>query len=194
VGSHAYEYASQLSYQPDDCLLEVGSGPASSAYLAELASQTKVAFVSVDVDPVVSEYAARHASATAVTARAEDVLRDWHAPPWVRFAWLDGYDWPYEFFAGTAGQRAAYASRGEQITQAASAASHLAIVQCLHPLTRPNAVVALDDTWLLDEPGAVADGKGKTAVPYLTSLGWRVLDNRSVPGRSDNYVVLNRVA
>ena len=172
MGSCAYSRAATLSYAPGECIVEAGTeagperGEGSTAYLAALAADRGVPFYSIDVDPEATERARNIEGARILPGRAEENLAGWGGPL-IKFAWLDGYDWPYSWCAGEAwftAQQAQYAARGDNVTEEASMASHLAIAGKIDPLTRPGAMVVFDDTW---RDGNRWRGKGGTAVPWL---------------------------
>jgi len=182
MGGSAYTYAASLSYTPEECIVEVGSerGEGSTAYLAFLASECGVPFFSIDVDPDAAERARSIGGVQVLLGYAEDHLANWDGPP-VRFAWIDGHDWPYSWCARETwfkDQQARYAARGDTVTEEASMASHLVIARLIDPLTRSGTVVMFDDTWR-DRNRRRGEGrwrgKGGTAVPYLIKTGaWRL--------------------
>jgi hypothetical protein len=197
VGSTAYTRAAYLTFAPGECVLEAGSerGEGSTRFLADLALERGVPFFAIDPDPeVIAVIEAEIPGATAVHARAEDALRDWDGPA-PRFAWLDGYDWPYSWAPSSQwlpGQQLRYGARGEVITEEASAASHLAIAELLHPLMPPGAVIGIDDTWLRGHGGW--QGKGSAAVPWLTRHGWRLIEHTMGMEPGDGFATLRKDA
>jgi hypothetical protein len=139
LGTVGYRYADEVTYQPDEIILEVGSG-SSTRFLAGLGPPV----VTVDVDLQAFSQVVALPNVEAHHGRAENVLRGWNRP--IGFAWLDGWDWPY---AGNppgyyADQQAAYESREQEYSQEISLRSHLAVVQLIADHAR---VVAFDDTW-----------------------------------------------
>lgn len=135
MGTRGYERARDVTYRPDEVILEVGRG-ASTLYLAGLGPL--VVSVDVDADDV------RVPNVESRRGRAEYVLDGWDRP--VGFAWLDGWDWPYdgnppEYYEE---QRARYARNGQVYSQEASRRSHLRIAELIADRAR---VVAFDDTW-----------------------------------------------
>lgn len=196
MGSAAFRLAEQQAYHPGDCLLEVGSehGGGSTAVLATVARASGVPFYSIDIDPDITARLSSIQGVIPVCGRAEDVLAAWPYPEHVRFAWLDGYDWPYSFYPGPPWQVAAYAARNQKITQKDSQLSHLEIAQRIPALTGPGSVVAFDDTW--PTPDGSWSGKGGTAVPFLLAGRWELESHSEVtpePPGGDGYVVLRRL-
>lgn len=195
MGSTAYTRAAYLAYAPGECILEAGSerGEGSTRFLAGLAIERGVPFFAIDPDPEVTAVTmAEIPGAIAVQGRAEDVLRDWAAPA-PRFAWLDGFDWPYSWAATSQwfpGQQLRYASRGDVITEEASKASHLAITRLLGPLMPAGAVIGIDDTWLRGHGGW--QGKGATAVPWLTGHGWRLIEHAMGAEPGDGFAMMRK--
>jgi hypothetical protein len=191
VGSAAFRFAEGLAFGPEDCILEIGSehGEGSTAALAAAAHASKVPFYSIDVDPGVSAGIAHIPGVTPVCGAAEDVLAAWPHPERVRFAWLDGYDWPYSFYPGTAEQVAAYAARGRKITREDSQRSHLDIARLLLKHAGEDSLAAFDDTWLT--PAHAWSGKGGTAVPFLLAEGWEIeAHSPPMPEPDDGWVIL----
>jgi hypothetical protein len=197
MGSRAaLAFAARAVYEPGlDCIVEVGSehGDGSTAALAALAAERKVPFYSIDVDPAAVVAVAGIPGVSVICGDAAEVIADWTAER-IRFAWLDGYDWPYSFFPGTPDQVAAYASRGQEITQEASQRSHLDISRHLDRLSPPGALAAFDDTWALPDGGW--SGKGGTAIPFMLDTGWVVEDHSpaAVEPPADGWVLLRREA
>lgn len=167
MGSKAYRIAGDLTYEPRDVILEVGTdgGEGSTAYFASLAVTRDLDFVSIDPDPD---------RTPTIVAKAEDVLVTWDRGP-IRFAYLDGADWPYSWHFADPQLMQSYNERyarwGGELSQGYSADSHLQIVKLLSDLCTPEASILFDDTWY--EP-RIANwwGKGMTAVPYLQDHGW----------------------
>jgi hypothetical protein len=173
VGSSGFRVAATLNYRPGEVICEVGSEreEGSTSFLACVAP-----VVSIDVDPAASARAGLIANVAAICGRAEDVARDWgdRVGRPVRFAWLDGHDWPYDHHRDEdyEWQRAEYEARGQEWTQAASRASHLEIADGLRPWFAPGAIAAFDDTWY--EAGEYR-GKGGAAVPLLLRHGFALV-------------------
>lgn len=186
VGSASYTIAGALTYRPGDCILEVGTerGEGSTAYLREFAQQRGAEFVTVDPDPERAQFG-------AVSARAEDYLEDWQHGH-IRFAYLDGFDWPYSWHLSDPqamrDYSAQYAAWGAEFSQEASAESHLAIARHLCRLGAD--VIVLDDTWFSPRGW---QGKGGTAVPYLIGNGFYVVEHSSSTAEpTGGYVHLER--
>lgn len=188
MGGYGYVLADTLSYGPDEVIFEAGSGPESTPYLANCAEL--------------------HTADIAAGFDAVQALREWPADgPRIKFAYLDSHDWPYRNMNQDelARQQAAYAARGAELTEDASAEHHLELAIALEPLAAPGAVAVFDDTWA--DPGAVLadyrwDGKGRDGVPYLLALGWRLCAFHLEPwtgtvgvqrtGRNAFYVAVRR--
>jgi hypothetical protein len=176
MGSRAYTLAAELDYEPGDVILEVGAerGEGSTEFLAGLG----VTLVTIDVDPQRLSALPHRANVLKIRGQAEFELRDWKAmvgEP-IRFAWLDGHDWPYDGIPmdeATAYERL-YRSRGQVFSRAASALSHLRIVQAIAEFVPAGGRIAIDDTWYRWPEGADIQcwGKGGTAVPWLLDHGF----------------------
>lgn len=169
MGSRGYEIAGSLTYQPGEVILEIGAerDEGSTKWLARVGPPIWV----VDVDPEACTRVARIPGVLAMEGLAEKALIGWSRP--IRFAWLDGHDWPYEGPEYPPGcwdkQEAQYRARGQDYSQAASQASHLRIAELIADHVVSGGVVAFDDTW---ETSTGWDGKGGTAVPYLLDRGF----------------------
>lgn len=169
MGSRGFELAAGLVYEPGEVILEVGADrdEGSTPFLASIGPLV----VTVDVDPEACARAGQVAGSVQVMqGLAEQELVDWAWP--IRFAWLDGHDWPYTGPLYPPGcwdaQEAQYRARGQDYSQAASQASHLRIAQLIADWVAPGGLVAFDDTWETDTEW---NGKGGTAVPYLLGRG-----------------------
>lgn len=189
MGSGGYAAARWLDYQPGEVILEVGADrdEGSTPWLAQFGASVGVSVVVVDVDQAACDRINDLFNVRAICGLAEQVLQDWAQP--IRFAWLDGHDWPYEGPEYPPGcwdnQRDEYLARGQEYSQAASQASHLRIAELIADRVVLGGVVAFDDTWWL---GQDWDGKGGTAVPYLLNRGFEAA---TVP--VDQLVLLRRM-
>jgi hypothetical protein len=95
VGSGAYRRAADLTYEPGDCILEIGAerGEGSSTFLAKIAVDHGIKLISIDPDP---HRAHGYTGDELIQARAEDALSNWDGPH-PRFVYADGADWPYSW-------------------------------------------------------------------------------------------------
>jgi len=172
VGTSGYTYVDEVSFEDGEVIFEVGSTreEGSTGFLANYAP-----VVSVDIDDAASMRARDIPNVTAVNDLAENVVAEWPKDTPIRFAWLDGHDWPYAHHPPSdwEGQRQQYLARGQEYSMEASAQSHLTIVQHLAQHIPPDGVIAFDDTWEVPDG---FDGKGKTAVPWLLEHGFRLVD------------------
>jgi hypothetical protein len=143
VGTAGYKYAVAVAYEPGEIILEVGSGD-STRFLAGLGPPV----VTIDADLSTFSRVAALDNVEAHHGRAEEVLRGWNRP--IGFAWLDGWDWPYDgnppdYYAD---QRAAYEDRDQLYSQLISMQSHLEIARLIADHVR---LIAFDDTWRTHE-------------------------------------------
>jgi hypothetical protein len=163
-------------------ILEVGAerGEGSSAFLARVAHHWGIRFVNVDPDITT------HAT---VIGFAEVVP----LPDHVRFAYLDGHDWPYSWHLSNPNIIGKlimqYAERGQELTREASASSHLKIVQRLLPHFTDRSTVVLDDTW---RRGKIWSGKGTLAMPFLLDHGWNLIVTTDAEEPDDGFTLLER--
>jgi hypothetical protein len=173
MGSSGFRLAAEQTYLEGEVILEVGADrdEGSTPWLASLGPPV----VTVDVDPAACERVRGNPRIRVLEGLAEDMLHAWaHGP--IRFAWLDGHDWPYEGPQYPPGcwdeQERQYRARGQDYSQEASRASHLRIAELIASYVALGGVVAFDDTWRTDTGW---DGKGGTAVPYLLGRDYRLL-------------------
>lgn len=155
MGTRGYEYASELTYQPTDVILEVGSG-ASTVYLSKVGPLV----VSIDAASDLPDIS----NVEPHRGYAEAILQNWDRP--IGFAWLDGWDWPYSGNPPSyyAAQQRSYEERGQEYSQRASLLSHLAIAEAIAPHAR---VVAFDDSWRTHRP-VMQGGLCTESVPPAT--------------------------
>lgn len=175
MGSRGYSAAADLTYQPGEVILEYGTEgeEGSTSFLARLGPPV----VTVDLDSAAIARARVLPNVEAHLGQAEDILAGWDRP--VRFAWLDGWDWPYDHHLGEPwleAQRGRYLARGQDYSKQASQASHLKVAVLLADHVVPGGLVAFDDTWIKDgvtwiQNGAW-EGKGGTAAPALLGRGF----------------------
>jgi hypothetical protein len=168
LGSSGFQLAADLQYLPGEVILEVGADrdEGSTPFLAGVGPLV----VSVDADPGACVRVGYLDNVQPMQGLAEEVLVGWDTP--IRFAWLDGHDWPYDGPDYPPGcwdeQERQYRARGQDYSKAASQASHLRIAELVADNIVPGGIIAFDDTW---RSGSGWDGKGGTAVPYLLGLG-----------------------
>lgn len=185
MGSWGYTLAAGLEYQPGEVILEVGADrdEGSTPFLAKIGPPVVV----VDVDPWACMRVRGLGNVVALHGLAEQVLVGFPNP--IRFAWLDGHDWPYDGPEYPPGcwdeQERQYRERGQEYSQAASQASHLRIAELIAGSVVRGGIVAFDDTW---QTGDGWDGKGGTAVPHLLER-----DRFEVESVAGQLVVLRRV-
>jgi len=188
VGSAGFYAAADQHYGPDEVILEVGAErtEGSTTFLAGLG----VLVVVVDVDEAALARVGNLLNVQTLHGLAEQVLVGWQTP--IRFAWLDGHDWPYD--GRPEGhwdqQRAEYHARGQEYSKRASQASHGRIAELVAPAVAPGGVVAFDDTWRVAP--STWDGKGGLAVPYLLDLGFELVSCATDP--EDAPVLLRKPA
>jgi len=169
LGSRGFELAAGLEYQPGEVILEVGADrdEGSTPFLAGIGPPVVV----VDVDRGACDRVRGLGGVVALHGLAEQVLVGFPNP--IRFAWLDGHDWPYEGPEYPPGcwdeQERQYRDRGQDYSQAASQVSHLRIAELIAYHVAPGGIVAFDDTWLGTHGW---DGKGGTAIPHLLGRGF----------------------
>lgn len=167
-------------------MIEIGTtrehvpGQGSTEKLARLCAELNIDFVTVDMDQRNSAMARRMFRRLglpfrAVTAKGEDFLSEW-AEGLIDYCFLDAYDFDHGQHSELRQSRYE-AFLGSRISDAQCHRMHL---DCAHSLVEklsPDGIICFDDTWM-DEEG-VWTAKGKTAMPYLLSRGFRVVDARN---------------
>jgi len=162
-------------------MFEVGSerGGGSTELLAAWARECGAIFISVDIDP--AQAIAGPTGVIHAVSSAEEFTSALVPDCELRFAYLDGFDWPYPPEILDPGElrwyEQHYASLGLALTAVNSQASHLAVAREIHRVTYEGAVVVFDDTWKHEE----WDGKGGTAVPFLLENGWVITHSAHSP-------------
>jgi hypothetical protein len=195
MGSDGYRLAAE-STCTDGVILEVGSG-VSTEYLVTMGPL--VTTIDLEHQPMLGLPRCRY-----LTGQAEELLTRWHEPGvgdgrQVCFAWLDGYDWPYDDLPpDVLGRQATeYEQAGLVYSKQASQQSHLTIARLIAPWMAVGGVVAFDDTW---QVGGGWDGKGGTAVPWLLAFAdrgglrfelWRT--QADTEPRHNGYVAVRKV-
>lgn len=172
MGSRGFRLAADLCYGRDEWILDIGVGVRSTPFLAGVAPT-----IGVDIDRDACErakQASRHGPhrLDLHVGDAEEILPTLDCA--IRFAWLDGYDYPYPDYA-PAEQREMYEARGQEYSPEASRAAHLTLAKLVAPLVCSAGYVAFDDTWF-DLNTETYEGKGGDAVPHLVGEGWEVTD------------------
>jgi hypothetical protein len=159
-------------------MVEVGSerGHGSTALLAEMCKAHGWDFVTVDVDPAISGDA---------RALLRDISRDFHAVTdygekylektdrTFHLAYLDAFDFYHPNHPEE--RKAAYVSRGTEITDDNAAAMHLACAKALKRCLAVGGYVCFDDV-LTGAPEW--KGKGRDAIPWLIANGFELLEWR----------------
>jgi hypothetical protein len=191
ICSDTLETTIRATVELGQSILEVGSGPQSSPWLAGIALDLDVDFYSVDVSGSrlswVEEPGHSH-RLHPVKMKGEEFLAGFDGV--IGFAYMDSFDWADPSDPGAEGY-------GRNATRRESELVHLEQTILLLPRLAPHARVLFDDTWLLEkdppasgalrEPfdfeGVTLDrllrdydvwGKGSLAVPYLLCSGYRI--------------------
>ena len=170
MGARAYTLIAEVDFQPGEVAVEIGSerGEGSTAYLRQHCAEREVEFFSVDIDPQV-EGVIQSDGATWLHGFDRFALL-------VKFAYLDNFDYVFPSIVGqpwVQDQIEGYLKFQIEMTNENSEQAHLDQAIEVNRLSVPGTMVVIDDTWV--EHG-VWYGKGATAVPYLQSAGFRVLD------------------
>ena len=173
-----------IKHEPGSVFLEIGSerGEGSTDYLAELAESFQTKLLTVDIDQQANNRvgAATHRNIEWHLGRAGS---DWCKNVWpsiakpISFLYLDNFDWIWaldEKHAWIPGQIAEYQQRWQiEMNNENCQQEHFEQLMLLEPWLTPNAVIAMDDTLLVN--GAWS-GKCGPVVVYLKHRGWQIKD------------------
>lgn len=184
MGARAYTLVDNYSRSINASIVEIGGerGEGSTSFLQRFAHRKGVPFHTVDMVN------------TGMTGEqwCREVLPGLNER--VGFAYLDNFDWTFETFKHEPWvheQRAAYARAGVELTNANSLAAHLEQTQLIEPFAADDCAILYDDTW--QTPDGQWTGKGGTAIPWLLSRGWRILETvRPCPEALDGFALIAR--
>jgi len=165
-------------FQENEIILEVGATSRQDGSTLFLAAHGPE-FHTIDIDPDVIGELSVYTNITAWLGDAVYVLKTWkhtHFIPRIGFAWLDGWDWPYEVLEGPTldAYRQVYGKRGQELTEKESARSHLESAKLIFPLMASDGLIVIDDTWYDDT--LTWHGKGETAIPWLLKQRCQLMD------------------
>jgi hypothetical protein len=189
-----------LRFEPDECILEIGSerGDLSTGYLRDLAAKYNVPFYSVDFNRSIYDNIKNWREVNAYNMKGEDFLRDLFPSfkRYIRVAYLDNFDWRWRSDTSDEGHakftKKFYEPYGLVCNNTNSQLAHREQVELIVEFTRKESVVLIDDTWLSHDG---MDGKGGMAVPFLLNHGFSLL-NELVPKEEDHdgFVLLQRTS
>ncbi len=164
-------------------LTEIGTtrenipGQGATMQLAKLAKKKNLKSITVDMDIHNSRWAEfvgkrLGLEITTVTKKGEDFLRDDIEE--FDFIFLDAYDFDHGMHSELSQTR--YEKfLGSKIDEEECHLMHLDCAKSVVEKLNENGVVCVDDTWL-DENWTA---KGTLAVPYLFSIGFKIIENRN---------------
>lgn len=174
------EYAPRFvaEYGGGATMVEVGSerGHGSTLALAQLCKANGFKFITVDVDPAISGDASKIVKGVspafeAVCEYGEKFLENTDRT--FQIVYLDAFDFWHANHPED--RKAAYASRGTEITDDNAAAMHLACAKALKKSLAIGGYVCFDDI-LTGAPEW--KGKGRDAIPWLMENGFELLEWR----------------
>jgi hypothetical protein len=184
LGARAYTLVEHYASSIRASIVEIGGerGEGSTSFLRRFAEQRGVRFHTVDMVNT-------GMTGEAWLRRVFPTLNER-----IAFAYLDNFDWTFETFKNEPWlleQVADYAKAGIAMTNANSMAVHLEQTQLIEPFAADDCAILFDDTWQL--PDGPWTGKGGTAIPWLLSRGWRVLETvRPSPEPLDGFALVAR--
>jgi hypothetical protein len=184
VGARAYPLIENYARSVTASIVEIGGerGEGSTSFFQRFAAKKEVPFHTVDM--VNTGYTGERWLREVFPAKQERVS----------FAYLDNFDWTFETFKSEPWllqQVADYAKAGIVMNNANSMAAHLEQTQLLEPFAATDCAILFDDTWRL--PDGPWTGKGGTAIPWLLSRGWRILESvRPCPETLDGFALVAR--
>lgn len=170
--------------------MEIGSerGDGSSAFFMDYARKHEVPFYTVDPNKEIYMNLVPITNAFHMTGEEflERVLPIRNQT--VSIAYLDGFDWIWEGSEEEnyiIGQKNEYKSRGVVMNNENCQMSHLTQARLLDNYMIKGGYVLFDDTW---PDGALYDGKGGTAVPWLKKNKYEVVEESKT-----SYVLLRKL-
>lgn len=166
-------------------MIEIGTtrenvpGQGSTRLLAQACAELGIKFITVDMDPrnirnARNMFRRLGLPFEAYTARGEDFLAQYDGE--IDIVFLDAYDFDHGMHSEQ--RQARYEQyMGQRIEDTECHRMHLDCAKTLVERLAPDGVICFDDTWV-DEAGEWM-AKGKTAMPYLLSQGFELLDVRN---------------
>lgn len=194
MSSHVLLDQADLSLIPrGSCIVEIGcvrdqsqfeSGDNSTVYFDRLSQKHGYGFFSVDFSKDSIAYSRKIVGGRAVQSDGAVFLKDFQSR--IGILYLDNFDVVYNdkhkasllSRVGTA-----YEDNNEELSNQRSAEVHLEQLKAALPKMTEVHYIGIDDTMIRDGGWW---GKGATCVPYLESLGYRIM------ARSDDGVLMTR--
>lgn len=216
MGAGAYDILLSYNHIVDDCaVVELGAnslGPggdgSTSFFAAYMINKHNVKFYTMDTQAGIINTLDKYEKLMpdrfhAWCGDALDLLDKVDKP--IAFAYLDNFDYippGCENEPWMLGMIENYRSQGIELNNANSAAAHLAQTQKIVAKAASRCVIMFDDTWNIHtgktfagmvEPGTDTEGwygKGATAVPWLLSQGWSVIQDDTEHRPRDDWTAL----
>jgi hypothetical protein len=177
-------------------ILEIGStrGDGSTQFFAGYVSHNiKFKFYTVDINTEITRHLlkferVKYSNIKVFTGKGEDIIDQINEP--ISYAYLDNFDLireesrsdPYVLELVTAYKK----NFGIEMNNDNCHAAHLLQAQKVSKKAAKRCIIQLDDTHYNN--GWV--GKGATAVPWLLSVGWRILPQHNDIWTSTDYIAL----
>lgn len=215
MGAIAHSAINQYrEYIGDGAAVEVGCsvpGPISSSqWLGEYFSKIDIEYHGYEVVEEIVNTLRKHFK--------NHELVNFHLKDWkqgfqelnkpIAFAHLDAFDFippGMENSQMIKRQRPLYKARGTELTNANSEQFHLELAQWVHERAADKCLILFDDTFKIEESKTYAKlisqgrsrghvyedgwfGKGRTAIPWLESQGWKLLPK--VPWERDDWAIM----
>lgn len=146
----------------------------STTKLGRFCNENGILFITVDMDPENTEVAKKdlkdiNLSFKAICKKGEDYLRDYEGE--IDFIYLDAYDFYHKYHSEKRKKR--YIEiLGDTINDESCWKMHYECAVHLADKMSSHGLVVFDDTHEIEK--GVFKGKGKTAVPYFITKGFKV--------------------
>jgi len=190
----------------------VPSSISSSQWFGEYFNKEKIEYHGYDIEENVisklQKYFSNHDYVNFHTKNWKDGFLELTSP--IAFAHLDAFDYippGMEDSAMIQRQTPQYKARGMELTNENSENFHLELAQWVHERSSEKCLLLFDDTYKIEETKTFARliqkgkakghtynngwfGKGRTAVPWLESQGWKLLPKIDWP--RDDWAIMAR--
>jgi len=159
-------------------LIEIGSerGTGSTYRLSKLCNNKGLKLITVDADPDINNHAGEIARKINPSFENYNELGEVYLSKYsennVAICYLDAFDivtdWPHKESSVET-----YKKRNVDITNQAAYKMHYDAAVAIHPKVIEGGFICFDDVWL--DSNNVWQGKGKTAIPHLLSIGYDII-------------------
>lgn len=191
MGARKHHYILEHLDQLKGSLVEIGAGRSEGStdfYAGLAAGKPDLQYHSVDFDPeamtVMKSYADRIANMHAYQMLGEKFLQEVFPGlnEQIAYAYLDNFDWIFvPIPPWVESQIRRYREFDLVLNNENSQLAHYNQTKLIVEHAADRCIIQFDDTFVVrdEKEQTIYSGKGGTAVPYLVSLGWRVVYRES---------------